>query len=39
VRSSARLEQALGFVPATPIHEGLPREAEWVKALYAEARG
>jgi len=35
----ARLEEALGFVPATPIHEGLPREAEWVRALYAEARG
>src|SRR5262245_8157106 len=35
----ARLEEALGFVPATPIHAGLPREAEWVKALYAEARG
>jgi UDP-glucose 4-epimerase len=35
----ARIEAELGFVPTTPIHEGLPREAEWVRALYAEARG
>jgi UDP-glucose 4-epimerase len=36
---ATRLESDLGFVPATPIGEGLPREAEWVRMLYAEARG
>jgi len=29
-----RLEAGLGFVPAVPIHEGLPREAEWARGLY-----
>jgi UDP-glucose 4-epimerase len=35
----ARIEADLGFAPTTPIHEGLPREAEWVKALYAGTPG
>jgi nucleoside-diphosphate-sugar epimerase len=32
----ARLEAAVGFVPTVPVAEGLPREAEWARRLYAE---
>jgi nucleoside-diphosphate-sugar epimerase len=35
---NARMRADLGFVPAVPITQGLPLEAEWVKALWAETR-
>ncbi len=35
---NARLLADLGAVPRVPVGEGLPREAEWARALEAEAR-
>jgi UDP-glucuronate 4-epimerase len=34
-----RLQAAIGFVPATPLDEGLRRMAEWLVAYDGEARG
>jgi len=35
---ASRLGSELGFAPRVPIEEGLPREAEWARTLYAGAR-
>ena len=35
---STRLQAAIDFAPGTPIAEGLAREAEWARAIDAEAR-
>ena len=35
---NARLRSDLGAVPTVSIAQGLPREAEWARTLYAEAR-
>ena len=32
---ATRLEADLGFTPRVRVTEGLPREAEWARALYA----
>jgi UDP-glucose 4-epimerase len=34
---AARIRTDLGFVPSTPIAEGLRAEAQWARELYAEA--
>ncbi|HTM56977.1 MAG TPA: NAD-dependent epimerase/dehydratase family protein [Candidatus Udaeobacter sp.] len=35
---ATRIESDLGFKPSTPIERGLGAEAEWARALHAEAR-
>ena len=35
---ASRLRQDLDFTPQTPIQEGLEREAEWARSLYARSR-
>jgi nucleoside-diphosphate-sugar epimerase len=35
---ASRIEHDLEFRPATPIRQGLEREAEWARGLYSEAR-